>query len=31
VVYATLRRKAAHRPEETIEEELIESHLHKPI
>ncbi|MEO7598496.1 MAG: efflux RND transporter permease subunit [Opitutus sp.] len=31
VVYATLRRKAAHRPEETIEEELIESHLPKPI
>ena len=27
VVYATLRKKAAHRPEETIEEELGEAHL----
>ena len=27
VAYATLRRKAAHRPEETINEEMIECHL----
>ena len=27
VVYATLRRKAAHRPEETIDEEMGEAHL----
>jgi Cu/Ag efflux pump CusA len=27
VVYAALRKKAAHRPEETIEEEMGEAHL----